>query len=311
MDKPLDKPWLQQILDAMTEHVVVLDAGGRIVMANQAWRRFSSRNGGPDLSWAGIHYLEVCRRAAESAGETAETARAVLVGLESVLSGRLEHFQIEYPCHSPQRMRWFVMNATPLTENPRGLVITHAEVTERKLRELEILRQAHRDPLTGLANRRLFETRAEEILGSAEQSCFSAAVLLLDLDRFKPVNDTFGHQAGDKLLRQVAARLSAMTHASGLVARLGGDEFAALLPGVQAEQAEAAAVRILAALGRPYYLKGRELRIGASLGLSLYPFDGECLSDLLDAADTAMYQAKAAGGGLRFADRPESRLAAS
>ncbi|HYO15562.1 MAG TPA: sensor domain-containing diguanylate cyclase [Thermoanaerobaculia bacterium] len=311
MQKHLDKSWLQQILDAMTEHVVVLDAGGRIVMVNDAWKRFSCQNGGPDLSWEGVDYFETCKEAMRSAGDVAEQSRAVLVGLDAVLGGRLDHFQIEYPCHSPQRLRWFVMNATPLTEGPCGAVITHAEVTERKLREMEILQQAHRDPLTGLANRRLFEARAEELLTSIEENCSSAAVLLLDLDRFKPVNDTFGHQAGDKILRQVAARLSAMTHSSGLVARLGGDEFGVLVPGVRAKEAEALADRILTALGRPFYLKGRELRLGASLGLSLYPMDGDCLTDLLEAADTAMYQAKAAGGGLRLAGPPEIRLAAS
>lgn len=311
MQKHLDKSWLQQILDAMTEHVVVLDSRGSIVVANEAWKRFSLQNGGPDRTWEGVDYLEICNEAMRSAGDVAEQSRNVRVGLDAVLGGRLDHFQIEYACHSPQRLRWFVMNATPLTEGPCGAVVTHAEVTERKLREMEIFQQAHRDPLTGLANRRLFESRAEEILASVEESCSSAAVLLLDLDGFKPVNDTLGHQAGDKILRQVAARLSAMTHSSGLVARLGGDEFGVLVPGVRAKEAEVLAARILMSLGRPYYLKGRELRLGASLGLSLYPADGDRLDDLLDAADTAMYQAKAAGGGFRLAGPPEIRLAAS
>jgi diguanylate cyclase (GGDEF)-like protein len=312
METRLDTSWLQQILDAMTEHVMVLDARGRIVMVNEAWRKSSCRNTGTESSWVGVDYLESCRQAMGSS-EDPEQTRALLIGLQSVLSGTLNHFQIEYPCHSPQKLRWFVLNATPLTESPRGAVVTHTEVTERKLRELEILRQALRDPLTGLANRRLFETRAEEILTSIRQNCGSAAILLLDLDRFKPINDTFGHQAGDKLLRQVAARLSTLTHSlsSELVARLGGDEFAAILPGIRAKEAEAAAIRILGALGRPFYLKGREVRIGVSLGVSLYPRDGQSLSTLLEAADVAMYRAKAAGGGVRLAERPEARLAAS
>ncbi|HEV2856164.1 MAG TPA: sensor domain-containing diguanylate cyclase [Thermoanaerobaculia bacterium] len=289
---PFNGRWLQQIMDAMTEHIAVLDEKGRIVMVNQTWRRFAEGNGSPDVDWRGISYLEVCRRGATEAGEEGRQARVVLEGLQAVLSGKLPHFQWEYPCHSPQKERWFLLNATPLTGSPGGAVVTHIEITDRKLREQEILRQAHQDPLTGLANRRLVEKQALQLLSAARRSGKPVAVLALDLDGFKPVNDTYGHAAGDQILKAVAARLLAACRKDDLVARVGGDEFVVLLPGTGAEAAKEIMERLDSALRQPIPLAGQEIRIGASLGVAIFPTQAWTFRGLLQEADAAMYKAK-------------------
>lgn len=293
MDRdPFNGRWLQQILDAMTEHIAVLDEKGRIVMVNQTWRRFAEGNGSPDVGWPGMSYLEVCRRGATAAGEEGRQARIVLEGLQAVLAGKLPHFQWEYPCHSPQQERWFVLNATPLTGSPGGAVVTHIEITDRKLREQEILRQAHQDPLTGLANRRLVEKQALQLLSAARRSGKPAAVLALDLDGFKPVNDTYGHAAGDQILKEVATRLLAACRKDDLVARIGGDEFVVLLPGTNAEAVKEIMDRLDSALRQPIPLAGQEIRIGASIGAAIFPTQAWTFRGLLQEADAAMYKAK-------------------
>jgi diguanylate cyclase (GGDEF)-like protein len=299
-DAPSDGRWFQQILDAMVEHIAVLDSAGRIVIVNQAWRRFARANGGPDPAWLGANYLEICLRAAQESGEEAQQARIVLEGLQDVLAGRLPHFKWEYSCHAPSEQRWFLLNATPLTGNPGGAVITHVNITERKLHEQEILLQAHQDPLTGLANRRLVEKQSVQLLATARRTGRPAAVLALDLDGFKPVNDTHGHAAGDHVLKEVAARLLAVCRKDDLVARVGGDEFVILLPGIDQEGVREVMGKLNADLQRPIRLGTREIRIGASIGSALFPREGWTFRGLLQAADAAMYAAKTQGRTLRY-----------
>jgi diguanylate cyclase (GGDEF)-like protein len=302
--------WLQQVLDAMTEQIAVLDRHGTILMVNEAWRRFGVESGSADPASFGVNYLEVCRRASIHGGESSEGARRRLEGLRAVLEGKLDQFQQEYACHSSKERRWFVLTATPLTADPGGAVVTQVDVTSRRLREQEILRQADQDPLTGLANRRRIEAQAVQVLAAARRSGRSAAVLAIDLDGFKAVNDTYGHHAGDLALRQIAARLAAKTSPSGLLARLGGDEFVALLPGVDAREAEATVQAYLSAFLRPLSIEGREIRLGASIGFALYPAQGRTFSELLQAADAAMYRVKSARphqrSGESGKDRPEA-----
>jgi diguanylate cyclase (GGDEF)-like protein len=307
--------WLQQVLDAMTEQIAVLDRQGTILMVNEAWQIFGRENGGsrPAASF-GVNYLEFWRRASMQAGEGSEPARRVLEGLRAVLEGTLAQFLQEYTCHSPTERRWFVLTATPLTAGPGGAVVTHVNVTARKLREQEILRQAHQDPLTGLANRRRIEAQAVQMLANARRSNRSAAVLVLDLDGFKAINDTFGHAAGDLVLREIAARLTARTRPTGLLARLGGDEFVALLPGVDAREAEAVVEAYRSIFSLPLTVDGRELRLGGSIGLALYPEQGRTFPELLQVADAAMYRVKAASShqrpresGKARSDAPEPR----
>jgi diguanylate cyclase len=158
---------------------------------------------------------------------------------------------------------------------------------------------AHHDPLTGLPNRLQCHERLAEMTGGASGEGTAVAVMCLDLDRFKQVNDLLGHQAGDQLLVQVAARLQSLVRSTDMVARIGGDEFiVAVARPVTAASAASLAGRIVDALGEPFSLGGQQVSIGTSIGLALGPADGASGQDLLGNADTALYQAKKDGRGL-------------
>jgi len=160
-------------------------------------------------------------------------------------------------------------------------------------REARIAELAFRDGLTGLANRTLFGERLGQAVASAGRTGHALSVLLLDLDRFKEVNDVLGHDVGDQLLVQVAKRLSAeLERSSDTVARLGGDEFAVLLPTQDGDQAQEIARRLLAALERPLALSGQTVDLGASIGIASFPRDAMEATALMARADIAMYVAK-------------------
>ncbi len=179
---------------------------------------------------------------------------------------------------------------------------TGADVTARKLAEERIQQLATRDALTGLPNRALLGDRAGQAILAAARSRGMLAVLLFDLDRFKLVNDSLGHQAGDALLRAVAERLQNTLRREDTLARLGGDEFVLLWNGLKsAQEAALVAQRIQGVLQRPFVIDGRTLNVTASIGISIYPADGRDFSELLKNADTAMYDAKDGGrSGMRF-----------
>ena len=190
---------------------------------------------------------------------------------------------------------------------------TGADVSARKLAEERIQQLATRDALTGLPNRALLGDRAGQAILAAARSRGMLAVLLFDLDRFKLVNDSLGHQAGDALLRAVAERLQNTLRREDTLARLGGDEFVLLWNGLKsAQEAALVAQRIQGVLQRPFVIDGRTLNITASIGISIYPADGRDFSELLKNADTAMYDAKDGGrNGMRlFSPQLHARAAA-
>jgi diguanylate cyclase (GGDEF)-like protein len=299
--------WLQQVLDAMTEQIAVLDRNGTILMVNEAWQRFGRENSSSNPSSFGVNYLEVCRRSSMHGSESSDQAREMLEGLRAVLGGSRAHFQQEYACHSATQRRWFALTATPLTAGPGGAVVTHVNITVRKLREQEILRQAHQDPLTGLANRRRVDAQAVQVLANARRSNRSAAVLVIDLDGFKAINDSFGHHVGDLVLREIAARLAAKTRPADLLARLGGDEFVALLPGVDAREAVILVETYRSIFSQPLVIDGQELLLGGSIGLALYPEQGRTFPELLQVADAAMYRVKSASPHRRSGETGKHR----
>ncbi len=175
------------------------------------------------------------------------------------------------------------------------------EVAERKQAEQRARELAVRDPLTALANRRSLLQQLEHAVVYAERNDTKFALLFLDLDKFKNINDTLGHEVGDELLRQVAARLCAAVRVSDVVARLGGDEFVILLEGSNAA-ADAARVarKIEAAHVRAFHINGHRVKTSASIGIALYPQDGKQAQTLIKNADTAMYHAKQHGGNIKF-----------
>jgi diguanylate cyclase (GGDEF)-like protein/PAS domain S-box-containing protein len=178
----------------------------------------------------------------------------------------------------------------------RGVVLNSRDITERTELEAQLMHQAFHDNLTGLANRALFRDRLDQALARAERSDRSLAVLLVDLDGFKQVNDTLGHDAGDRLLQEVAERFNGVVRASDTVARFGGDEFALLLEEIVDQEAVTLAQRLLDRLAEPVAVAGREVLLGASVGIVLHTGPGQS-EELVRHADVAMYAAKDGGRG--------------
>ena len=174
--------------------------------------------------------------------------------------------------------------------------VTLIYISSSKRQSEQLRHQAHHDLLTELPNRSSLMASLEEVLAGVNPQPF--ALLLLDLDRFKEVNDTFGHQSGDLLLREIGPRLRGVLRESDVLARLGGDEFALLLPLTQVTRAVAVAEQLLHALEEPFGVDGHALQIGGSIGIAAYPKDGSSPSDLMRRADVAMYAAKRANLGV-------------
>jgi diguanylate cyclase (GGDEF)-like protein len=188
----------------------------------------------------------------------------------------------------------------PYTEIDEEILLAFAENVSLALTDAKTLsdmNEAFHDSLTGLASRALFLDRLADALATAEREKATLALLFVDLDRFKQVNDTLGHAAGDALLIGVAQRIQAGLRAGDLAARFGGDEFAVMLAVVAERQALAIAHRIIAALERPYGIAGQEVRVGASVGVVLCPPGAYRAEELLVHADAAMYAAKRNGRG--------------
>ena len=418
----------QAVLDSMAAQIAVLDGAGLIVAVNAAWRRFAIENGAPPGGVViGRAYLDVCRSVP---GDFLKDAVQAGDGIQAVLEGRLPSFSLDYPCHSPTAQRWFSMVVTPLAIQAQGVVITHTEITARRLAEeqlriaamafesrrgiviadannvivginraftsltgygqgdvvgktpalfrsgrhdqtfyqrmwqslkekhywegeiwnrrkngkicaewlsisvvrladgelshyvsaysniiehsddasAEIHRLAYYDPLTTLPNRRLLHDRLGQALAAAARSGRYGAILFLNLDGFKKVNDTRGHACGDAQLAEVAQRLRRCIHGDDMVARWSGDEFVVVLenlgvgPEEAAINAEAVGERLRAAIAEPFDHLGIEFQQRASIGIALFHAH-EAVEELLMHGDLALHQAKSAGRNtVRFFD---------
>jgi diguanylate cyclase (GGDEF)-like protein len=187
-----------------------------------------------------------------------------------------------------------------------GWVATIEDVSKRKVSEARADEMARQDPLTGLPNRLLLRERLSHALACLERDGEGCALLLVDLDRFKPVNDTLGHPIGDALLKKVADRLRSTVRPTDTIARIGGDEFVVLQAGVRdAAGTQALARRLVDLIGRTYMVEGHLLTIGASVGVALAPTDGADADKLLKNADLALYRAKLDGRGTYRFFEPE------
>jgi diguanylate cyclase (GGDEF)-like protein/PAS domain S-box-containing protein len=233
---------------------------------------------------------------------SAEHARQAYADEQEIMrSGQAAVGREEKETWPDGRETWVLTTKVPL-HNRHGQIIgtmgIARDITERIQAEARIRYMALHDALTGLPNRILLQDRLSQAIALAARNQMRVAVMMLDLDRFKFINDSLGHYLGDRLLEAVSVRLKACLRDSDIIARLGGDEFVVVLPLATSDlDTEQVARKILAAIVEPFDIEGQELHIKCSIGICHYPTDGENPGALLQAADSAMYAAKAKGRG--------------
>lgn len=221
--------------------------------------------------------------------------------IRQLIDGEIRDFQRETRYVSKRgNTIWVTVSASAMREAVSGqlrLIIAVEDISRRKQAEEALLRMANHDTLTGLPNRALLQDRLSHAIAQAQRNGRMVAVMFIDLDRFKHVNDSLGHDAGDQMIIEIARRLGRSLRESDTVARQGGDEFVVVLPDLVApDDAGLVARKVLADLFQPLTLSGNELFPTGSIGIAIYPRDGRDPTALLKAADTAMYRSKANGG---------------
>jgi diguanylate cyclase (GGDEF)-like protein len=279
------------VLDALPDATAVVDPDGTIVAVNRAWLMFAMDNGGqPESTGVGVNYFDLCARSAAAGCQDAERAAD---GLRAVLAGDTVHSEMDYPCPSPAVNRWFLLRITPLEGDVTRAVMSHVNITRRKMAEQTLAHEAAHDPLTGLANRGLFADRLTAAL-TGRRSQFTGTqvgLMFLDADGFKQINDTYGHEAGDEALLTIGHRLRSHVRPQDTVARLGGDEFAVTAPRISAAGLDGLSGRVRSALGQPHLIHGHLVPVPVSIGIHLAT-PGESADAALREADRAMYAAK-------------------
>ena len=233
-----------------------------------------------------------------------EDRERVAAAWQAALQG--QPYIIEHRIEIEGETRWLEERAE-LSMGPdgvlRGVIGTVQDITERKQTDRHIERLAFYDNLTELPNRSFFQDRLKKKLALARTKGQPLALLFIDLDRFKEINDTQGHLSGDRVLAEVAQRFRGTLRQNELLARLGGDEFVVIADEADTQAAEAIALRLLGVLNTPVPVRGSAFQLGASIGIALYPNDASSVENLLKHADIAMYRAKSAGGGHCFYSR--------
>lgn len=283
-------------LNNMSQGLCMLDSELRVIVCNRRYLEIYGTS--PDIVKPGVSMREIMEHSC-ALGIHPNTTAAQLYAdyIERLREG--EHTLHRYLADG----RIIKLNHTRMPHG--GWVITYEDVTERHKAQARVAHMARHDSLTELPNRTLFRDRMNDGLAEITVSGGEMAVLCLDLDNFKTVNDRLGHAAGDRLLRWVAARLKEHIGEYDTVARLGGDEFALLQRGPQPESAERLARRLVEIIGRPPPLENQSIHVGVSIGIALAPEHGLDTDELMKCADLALYQAKAKGRGAYQLFQPE------
>ncbi len=299
----------QSILDAIDTELAVVDPHGRISATNIRWEQRSADGKDHSGAWVdsapGNDLLALLR----TASSTRPVAREALAGIEGVINGRLQRFTLPYDSNVDGSDRSYLLTVKPL--QGQGVLVEHLDNTLQQGLERQLSYRATHDALTGLPNRALLSDRLVQALIRAQRTGRMVAVMFLDLDHFKEVNDTLGHAAGDQVLLSVSRRLVRACRASDSVTRFGGDEFVIVVEDVDSlDNIRRVAQRILDALGTPIVVDGSELFFGASLGVAVAAPELPATSQvegLLRDADTAMYRAKESGRNTYVVFDPEMR----
>ncbi len=283
--------WLTTILQSIGDGVIATDRLGNITFMNPVAERLTGWRQSESIHKPLTNVLHLID---EESGQLQRLSvpRLISEDVRNPLNGNI--LVLNYEEKIPVELTTTVI--TDSKGNATGLVIVLHDLTERRRYEEKLRFNAVHDHLTELPNRFLFFDRLSLALAQAQRDGHKIAIIMLDLDEFKKVNDTWGHNVGDKLLQAVAGRLAHMFRRGDTIARLGGDEFVLLVPEMPAfEVARNIAERIVFSFNKPFNLEGIELPITASVGLTLYPDDGDSADILVRNADVAMYRAKLEG----------------
>lgn len=283
---------LASVFERSGEAIMICDRDNRILEVNQAFSRLTGYT--PD------DVRGQNPRILASGRTTAEEYRAMwqTINDESFWQGEVWDKRKD-GSFCP---KWLTISAVGNGDGKIDYYIgSFTDMTERKVAQERINHLALHDTLTGLPNRYNLQGRLDQALATARRDAGHLALMFIDLDRFKNINDTLGHHVGDGLLREVASRLTASVRDNDVVARLGGDEFVVVLTGIKATAAGSVANKILKTLGLRYRIESHELHATPSIGIAIFPDDGDNAETLMRNADTAMYYAKSAGrNNMRF-----------
>lgn len=293
--------WFQIALDNMARGLSMFDAEQRLIVCNKLYREIydlPSELSLPGTTLTEIVQFHVIRQKGSDCPEETERQRKWIEGHVAALA---QGKSFSYVQNLPSG-RNILVTIQPLAEG--GWVDLQEDITEKLRDEQKIVWLARHDTLTQTANRFHFrEILEQELSGLQQGERFS--LLWIDLDKFKPVNDTFGHPTGDELLKSVAERLRKVVRSSDIVGRLGGDEFAVLQRHTpRRSDAEILAVRLLHAISLPYDIMGKKVHVEASIGVAFAPEHGRTVDTLLINADVALYEAKSQGGQRYVVYRP-------
>lgn len=293
---------LREFEDSGADWLWEIDAARRVIKANP---RFAAACG---LDLAGINGMPFLQLLAGPAWESGEFAPG-LRALADRLKARESFRDLRLPVSIDGQERWWDLAASPSFDD-RGAFCgfrgVGSDVTEQRASADKINRMARYDTLTGLPNRLLINETLDRVMAEAEKWGGRCAFMLIDLDRFKAVNDTLGHLVGDRLLGRVSERLAQMMDKGAMCGRLGGDEFAVVVRDAKdSQRVEDLAHRIIKTLSRAYEVDQHTLHIGASVGVAIGPRDGRTAEMLIRSADLALYRSKDAGGGVFHAYEPK------
>ncbi len=285
----LDDVFLLGVLNALPEHILILDAHGTLVAANASWRHFLR----DQSSGNGESVGQPCQAIFPVRHGVAEEVRGRLhAGIADVLSGNLPRFDSEYCLRPALATSWFELSVVPLRDGRPGGLITQRDITARKALEADLRERANHDDMTGLANRRFFQLEGAHMLALARRQGWKGALVYLDLDNFKAINDQLGHSTGDKALNLVSSHLARHTRESDLLARIGGDEFVLLLAKASPDDVGRVVRTLRRSLATPLNIDGHAFSLQGSFGVAHHPRDGATLDALLAHADRAMYREK-------------------